>query len=38
MGTTPAQLFPEREIVMLPTLALNIHGGGIHCNTRNVPA
>ncbi len=29
--------FPGRQIIAIDTLALNMHGGGIHCNTRNVP-
>ncbi len=35
---TLARLYPDREIVMIDSLALNVHGGGIHCNTRNIPA
>nr|BBH86604.1 peptidyl-arginine deiminase [Thermosporothrix sp. COM3] len=31
-------LFPEREVVTLPVTALNLGGGGIHCNTRHIPA
>lgn len=29
--------FPDREIIQINTLALNLYGGGIHCNTRNIP-
>lgn len=32
------EAFPDREIVMLDTLAVNIRGGGIHCITKNIPA
>ena len=31
-------LFPEREIVMLDALAVNLGGGGIHCITMHQPA
>lgn len=30
-------LFPEREVVMIDAMALNVCGGGIHCNSRNIP-
>ena len=30
--------FPDREVVQINTLALNLNGGGIHCFTRHVPA
>lgn len=30
--------FPDRRIVQINTLALNLYGGGIHCHTRNIPA
>ena len=30
--------FPDRKIVQINTLALNLNGGGIHCFTRHVPA
>lgn len=30
--------FPNRRIVQINTLALNLYGGGIHCHTRNIPA
>jgi len=30
--------FPDKRIVQINTLALNIYGGGIHCHTRNIPA
>jgi agmatine deiminase len=29
--------FPRRKVVQIETTALNFNGGGIHCNTRNVP-
>lgn len=29
--------FPDRKVVAINTLALNLYGGGIHCNTRNIP-
>lgn len=31
------ELFPDREVIAIDTLALNITGGGIHCHTRNIP-
>ena len=31
-------LFPERKIVMLDALAVNLGGGGIHCITMHQPA
>lgn len=31
-------LFPNRRVVAIDTLALNMTGGGIHCHTRNVPS
>lgn len=31
-------VFPDRKVVAINTLALNLYGGGIHCNTRNIPA
>jgi len=31
-------VFPDREVVQINTLALNIFGGGIHCLTRQVPS
>ena len=31
-------VFPNRKIVQINTLALNIYGGGIHCLTRQVPS
>lgn len=31
------ECFPDREIVQIDSLALNVLGGGIHCLTRNVP-
>ena len=30
--------FPDRRIVQINTLSLNLYGGGIHCHTRNIPA
>ncbi|UHA75565.1 agmatine deiminase family protein [Paenibacillus sp. 481] len=30
-------VFPERQVVLLDTMALNLFGGGVHCHTRNVP-
>jgi len=30
-------IFPGKEVVTIDTIALNIYGGGIHCNTRNIP-
>lgn len=30
-------VFPERKVVAMATIALNLYGGGIHCYTRNVP-
>lgn len=30
-------VFPDREIVPINTLALNICGGGIHCMTKDIP-
>ena len=34
---TLASLFPDREIVMLDALAVNLGGGGIHCITMQQP-
>lgn len=31
------RVFPDRKVVMVHTIALNILGGGIHCITKNVP-
>ncbi|SDY77618.1 Porphyromonas-type peptidyl-arginine deiminase [Bacillus sp. 166amftsu] len=31
-------VFPDRKVVAINALALNLYGGGIHCNTRNIPA
>lgn len=31
------ECFPDREIIQLDTLALNLCGGGIHCATSQVP-
>jgi agmatine deiminase len=33
-----AEVFPEREIVPVPGLALAYGGGGPHCITQQVPA
>lgn len=30
-------VFPNRRIVQINPLALNMYGGGIHCHTRNIP-
>lgn len=30
--------FPQRKIIPINPLALNVYGGGIHCHTRNIPA
>ncbi len=32
------ELFPDKQVVLLDTMALNLFGGGVHCHTRNVPA
>lgn len=29
--------FPNRRIIQINPLALNLYGGGIHCHTRNIP-
>ena len=29
-------VFPDRKVVMIDSLALNMAGGGIHCWTKNV--
>ncbi|MDU1906162.1 MAG: agmatine deiminase family protein [Dysgonomonas sp.] len=31
------ELFPDRKVITISTLALNMMGGGIHCHTRNIP-
>lgn len=31
------KVFPDREIIQIDTLALNLYGGGIHCLTRQIP-
>lgn len=31
-------VFPDRRVIMLDTVALNILGGGVHCITKNVAA
>ena len=30
--------FPDREVVQINTIPLNLLGGGIHCGTRQIPA
>ncbi|MDM5259321.1 agmatine deiminase family protein [Bacillus toyonensis] len=30
------EVFPDRKVIMIDTIALNILGGGIHCITKNV--
>lgn len=35
---TLAELFPDRAVTMIDVLALNIGGGGAHCNTMDIPA
>jgi len=30
-------IFPDRKVIAINTLPLNLYGGGIHCNTRNIP-
>jgi agmatine deiminase len=30
-------VFPDRKVVAIDVLPLNLYGGGIHCHTRNVP-
>ncbi len=30
-------IFPDRKVIPINTLALNVFGGGIHCMTRNIP-
>lgn len=32
------EIFPERKVIMIDAVALNILGGGIHCITKNVAA
>lgn len=32
------EAFPDRKVVMIDTIAINVRGGGIHCITKNVPA
>lgn len=29
--------FPNKNVIAVDSIALNLYGGGIHCNTRNVP-
>ena len=31
-------IFPYRHVEMVSSIAINHQGGGIHCNTRHVPA
>lgn len=35
---TLEKCFPDRKVVMIDTVALNILGGGVHCITKNVGA
>lgn len=30
------EVFPDRKVIMIDTIALNILGGGIHCITKNI--
>lgn len=30
-------VFPDRKVIAIDSIALNLCGGGIHCHTRNVP-
>jgi len=30
-------VFPDRKVVAVDVLPLNLYGGGVHCHTRNVP-
>ncbi len=30
------KVFPTRKIIPISTIALNLYGGGIHCNTKNI--
>jgi agmatine deiminase len=32
------QCFPNREVVMIDSFALNLMGGGVHCWTKDVAA
>jgi agmatine deiminase len=32
------KLFPNRKIVAIDAMGLNLGGGGLHCNTRHIPA
>ncbi len=32
------KLFPDRKIVAIDAMALNLGGGGLHCNTKHIPA
>ena len=38
MKATLQEVFPDREVVMIDAVALNILGGGVHCITKNVAA
>lgn len=31
-------IFPDRDIIAIDAMALNLLGGGIHCSTRHIPA
>lgn len=30
--------FPDRKVIMIDSLALNLSGGGVHCWTKDVAA
>jgi agmatine deiminase len=32
------KLFPNRKIIQIDVMALNLGGGGLHCNTKHIPA
>ncbi|MDP4182944.1 MAG: agmatine deiminase family protein [Bacillota bacterium] len=32
------QAFPDRRVIAIDSLPLNLYGGGIHCNTRHAPS
>jgi agmatine deiminase len=32
------KLFPARTIIAMDAMALNLGGGGLHCNTKHIPA
>ena len=31
-------IYPNRHVEMISNVSINLQGGGVHCNTRNVPA